>query len=444
MAALAHHAGDFPDLAALTLPEQGLAGRDAALMHAIYDAAVRRWSTMEWLISVAAGRDARDLDPFVRAGLLAGAAQLLLLDRIPDHAAIDESVEWVKSARGKGAGGVVNAVLRKLCRLRVTNAAGERETRDQWTGRRDEIPLADGRALVLADQVLPEEGPELIAIATGVSSWLVRRWGKSFGRPEATRIAWHSVAGPPVIINASLAKEPVEFPLAAGGLLVLQRHTRAGHFCVEGPREALVQLLEQRRDLWVQDPSSSAAIESISDLRPSLVIDLCAGQGTKTRQLARTFPEARILATDTDTRRFETLSAEFAGSSQVRVVRSDEVEGLASGQADLVLLDVPCSNTGVLSRRIEARLRAGEDQLARLSSLQGEIMARAAGLISRMGTILYATCSIEAEENEQQMSQAIRRHGLVVSRQRRSLPTGGPGKAGVEHSDGSYSAVLSR
>lgn len=444
MAVLAEHAAAFPDLVPATLPERGLAGRDAALMHAIYDTAVRRWTTLEWMLCVCASRDVRELEPCVRAGLLAGAAQLMLLDRIPDHAAIDESVEWVKGARGKGAGGVVNAVLRKLSRLRSGGAEGEREIRPSWSKRRDEIPLADGRALGLVAPAFPEDHRARVAIATGISTWLYGRWCSQHGEAEACRIAVHALSAPPVIINASMARESVEFPVAGGGALLLSRHSAPGHFCVEGPREALVMLLEGRKDLWVQDPSSSAAIESVRDLRPGLIVDLCAGQGTKTRQLAATFPGAKIVATDTDRRRFATLEEEFAGSDQVSVVGMDAVDRVVGQKADLVLLDVPCSNTGVLGRRVEARHRAGPEQIRRLSELQGEIFDRSTALVSRTGAILYATCSIEAEENERLVALATSRHGCPVSRERKQLPSGGEGKSPTQYTDGSFSAMVTR
>lgn len=444
MSAVASHVLDFPDLSPIVPMDRGLTGRDAALMHAMYDAAIRRWTTLEWLASVAAGRDVRGLEPPVRAGLLVGAAQLVLLDRIPDHAAIDESVEWVKQVKGKGAAGLVNAVLRKVGRLRQVDGQGERVHRSAWTGRLDEIPLADGRALALAGSVMPEEWAVRAAVATGISSWLVKRWEKQHGAEQARRIALHGVGMTPVIVNATCAEKPVDFPLAAGGSLTLHRHAAAGHFVVEGPREGLIQFLDARRDVWVQDPSSSAAIESVKSLTPGVVVDLCAGQGTKTRQLAAVFAGAKVLATDVDERRFQTLREQFAGHPRVSVVAPDLIENAARGLggADLVLLDVPCSNTGVLARRVEARHRAGEEQLRRLAEIQAGIVDRAAGMLRPGGAILYATCSIENEENGAIVRRAVSKHGCILSHERSGIPSGGPGAPAVEHRDGSYSALL--
>src|SRR5262249_2746188 len=142
----------------------------------------------------------------------------------------------------------------------------------------------------------------------------------------------------------------------------LAPHDQHGSHLFTGSRAELVALLDSRCDLWVQDPASSRAIASVAHLRPSLVIDFCAGQGTKTRQLAATFPEVQIIATDTDAARYETLRTTFRHAARVRVVRPETLLSEFAGRADLILLDVPCSNTGVLARRVEARYRCGRDQ----------------------------------------------------------------------------------
>ncbi|MCC6425451.1 MAG: hypothetical protein IT435_01390 [Phycisphaerales bacterium] len=443
--ALAAHAATYPDLSPLRLDERNLAPRDAALMHAIYDAAVRRWGTIESLISTAASRPAAALDPFARAALLAGAAQILFLDRIPDHAAIHESVEWAKTRRGRGAAGLVNAILRKVCSFRALTPAGERITRPAWDWQRDELPLSDGRALELSQDLLPEPVAKRLGIAGSISPWLADRWLARLGMEEAARLAWHSLASAPVILNAIHATKPIDFPLAAGGALTLHPHQTLGHYTVEGPHAALTQLLDDRPDIWVQDPSSSAAIESIRDssLAPALILDLCAGQGTKTRQLAAAFPSARIIATDTDSTRYETLSRQFHAHRQVTVVPPSQVRQLAPANADLILLDVPCSNTGVLARRLEARHRAGPQQLSRLTRIQSQIIADAVPLLAPHGQILYATCSLEPEENHLLLADAAAL-GLAITHQRSTAPAGGPGLDATSYTDGSFSALLSK
>jgi 16S rRNA (cytosine967-C5)-methyltransferase len=211
-------------------------------------------------------------------------------------------------------------------------------------------------------------------------------------------------------------------------------------------REALIQFLRSRDDVWVQDPASSSAVQAAAHLRPRLVVDACAGRGTKTRQLAATFPEAQIIATDIDPARFQTLARIHGDSPQVRVMPLDEVRLRFAARADLVLLDVPCSNSGVLARRPEAKYRAGDAQLRRLGAIQRQIIDDALIFLAPSGQgrgrILYSTCSIDAEENQHAVAWAVEKYGFSVEHDRLTLPAGLPGEGPEWYHDGSYSALL--
>jgi 16S rRNA (cytosine967-C5)-methyltransferase len=174
-------------------------------------------------------------------------------------------------------------------------------------------------------------------------------------------------------------------------------------------------------------------------------MDLCAGQGTKTRQLAATFPKARIVASDTDDRRLRTLTDTFAGSEQVEVIAPSEVLLKYHGKADLILLDVPCTNTGVLSRRVEAKYRCDDAQLKRLTDLQKQIIADSIPLLRSRpsrGRILYSTCSLEPEENQAQADWAARWHTFRIAGFEAVDPTGTPGGPACDYTDGSFWALL--
>ena len=118
----------------------------------------------------------------------------------------------------------------------------------------------------------------------------------------------------------------------------------------------LRDVLDRHPDALVQDPTTSGAVRRTMGLSPGTILDYCAGRGTKTRQLAAVHPEARIIATDVDEVRFDALVELAADSPRIDVVEPDEARAMV-GQIDLLVLDVPCSNTGVLPRRPEARLR---------------------------------------------------------------------------------------
>jgi 16S rRNA (cytosine967-C5)-methyltransferase len=210
-----------------------------------------------------------------------------------------------------------------------------------------------------------------------------------------------------------------------------------------GARAWLTALLSARSDVWVQDPASSRALADIAGLSPGVILDLCAGQGTKTRQLSALFPNARIFASDPDGSRSQVLRQVFAGSARVKVVPPQEIRETQEGKADLILLDVPCSNTGVLARRTEAKYRAGPAQLSRLAAIQQRIVADAAPLLSPRGMVLYSTCSLDEEENRT-IASSGEKFGLRIQRETLTLPAGRPGGEASDYHDGSYSALLSR
>lgn len=425
--ALAEQAARFPDLLPLELDTASMDARDAALAHAIYDACVRRWLTLGFVIEERSGRALRDLEPRMQAVLLGGAAQLLLLDRIPAHAAINESVEWAKRHIRRGAAGMTNAVLRKVLQLATD------ERRPAWSGGRDELPLPGGGATALAAAVLPEHARRRLSVATSVPGRVLESWSRLLDEDALRTQALHTIVHPPTVLHVGTGAAPEH----SGP------HDASEHRVWTGGRAGLIDLLERRDDVWVQDAGSSRAVALARDLRPATVLDLCAGRGTKTLQLAWAFPSARIIASDVDAARLEELSRRFAGHGRVRVEHPD---GLRDGRtrADLVVADVPCSNTGVLARRVEARYRFGGRQTERLTGTQRAIVDRAVGLAAPGGAVLYSTCSLEPEENEFQVEDACRRHGLTPTRVERCWPRGVPGDPAAGYADGAFAALLTR
>ncbi len=440
---LARQARHYPefDLHALQRildAEPNLTDLDRAFVHAVYDAAVRHWLLLEFLLARCVDRPIGELEPKLRGVLMACAAQIVILDRVPAHAAINHAVEWAKKVIRPGAGAMANAVLRKLAAYRSDDPGAAR--RPRYAGGRDEVPTHDGGAIALTQPILPEDELERLSIATSHPVPLLRHWSRSMSMREVRTLAMHGACHPPTVVNVTHAREPWASE-------VLVPHGVPGHAVFVGPPAELPALLASRRDLWVQDAASALAVQSVADLRPGLVLDLCAGQGTKTRQLAATFPSAKIIATDVDDGRFATLAAVFKGSDQVSVLPMRQVRERFAGKADLTLLDVPCSNTGVLARRPEARYRFSAEGLKSLVGVQKQILADALPLLRdfgspRCGKVLYSTCSLEAEENTQQTAWADKWHALGVSRQHRRMPSGVPGDPATSYSDGSFAGLL--
>lgn len=468
---LARQARAFPLLIPTEVETASLSAREAALSHAIHDAVIRRWLTLSFLLEAASGRDLGDLEPAMRAVLLAGTAQLLLLDRIPAHAAIDESVEWAKRRIRPKAAGFVNAILRKTAELIARDPEGSHIRRPTWTDRPDEIPMPDGSARVLARDVLPPAELERLAIATSVPIRLLERWtGQAFARGASSAaaltpgtqparnavrsLALHALTPAPTILNTRHARKPFsQAGTDAAETPDLAPHAMPGHHIWTGSHADLSTLLRSRDDIWVQDPSSSASVEfahaqlgsgTHTKHLPRVIADVCAGQGTKTRQLAALFPEAQILATDTDKQRLATLAGVFKDHPRVRVMPRSELAAAGAGGCDLILLDVPCSNTGVLARRPEARYRLMDRTLERMADVQRQIGADSILLLAPKGRILYATCSLEPEENEQMAAWFTRWHNLRTLARQSVQPASLPGDPPTNYHDGSFAALLGK
>ncbi len=428
---LARDAETFPELAIEPLDTSGLEARDAALASTIQRECARRWLTLECLIGHALDRPVATIEPGVRAALLAGAAQLVLLDRVPPHAAIDESVEWAKRNVRPKAGGLVNAVLRRVSRL-----VGERAEAWDASSRR-QVPRSDGTAVVLDEDVLPGDELERIAAAASVPIKLVRKWRDAFGDEVARALAIHGLCDAPIVLNLAHAEAPVDAALVGP-------HGSEGSGVFLGTRAELGELLGARSDIWVQDAAACEAVRLAGDVAPRVVVDSCAGLGTKTRQLSRVFPDAEIVASDVDGRRVSELRRVFAGGGNVRVVEYAALADEVGGRAGLVLLDVPCSNTGVLPRRPEARYRVSRRQQDRLIKIQRQAARDGAALLGDGGRLLYSTCSIEREENEAQSEWAGRDLGLRVVRTARHMPGGAPSDPPSRYRDGAFACLLER
>lgn len=405
-------------ITALSIDTTDIDPREARLAVAIHRTVLQRFATLEYLIDRHLKKPLRTLEPTLQAVLVSGAAQLFFMDKLPAHAVVDESVKIARQFLRAGAGKMANAVLRRLADL-----PRHVEQHTTYAPAADRLPLMDG-ALIFESDLLPATShmDAHLAAATSHSVELVKAWREQHGA-AALPLLLHSLVNPPTIVR-SPAPPPLD---------LAEAHERAGFYVWRGTHAALVTFLNAGPGRWVQDPTSFMPVDATSDLAPGCIIDYCAGRGTKSRQLRFTHPAAQIIATDPDAERFADLA-------QVPGVTAAHMDAMTmhTGRADLLVLDVPCSNTGVLARRPEARYRFHARSLASLTELQRDIVDRALPLLSTTGMLLYATCSIDPAENQQQVRHTMQTHGLKLIREHLTLP------AGVEttYHDGGYFALL--
>lgn len=435
---LVRRASKFPDLPLDPLEIHGLDSRDAALAHAIDHAVAKRWLTLVALIQSRLDRPWERVQPELQAALLAAAAQLFFLDRIPDHAAVDESVEWVKRHVRPKAGGFVNAILRSLIQLRGDREAPPmpppkgRGVTDRDLGP-DELPLADGRIMKLNAPAFAEDPQFRLAQQTSHSEALIAHWSTAHGERACRILCLHDVVEPPIIIAGMDDAGP---PTS-----LLSPHRLPGFAVFNGSHFDLLELLKSHSRARVQDPTSARPAMATRELRPRLIADLCAGRGTKTAQLAGLHPAAGIIASDADPGRHQTLMERFAGHKRITVIDRSQWLDYA-GRVDLLVLDVPCSNTGVLARRVEAKYRFSGTHLEEIVSLQRQILADSLALRSADGRVLYATCSILRQENQEQAAWLTRWHGLERESEELTMPAGLPCDPPAIYHDGGYWVLM--
>lgn len=312
------------------------------------------------------------LDTEVLIALRLGAFQLLHMDRIPAHAAIDESVELTKEAGHRFASGMVNAVLRKL--------SGSRE---KHSGAHD-----------------PDD------CSGGYPAWMVERWVDSYGPDAACEICRHGQEQPQLFVR--LKNEEVVPELAGEGVeLGPGEFLSAARRVVAGDVTKTLAFCEGR--IQVQDEGSQLIAELIP--RGQAILDCCAAPGGKTLILGERNPEAGIVACDGSHQRIGFLRTRLRVLGDRVECRLADVTHLKDENAfDAVLADVPCSGTGTLGRNPEIRHRLRPEHLARQAERQRAILHSALHAARPGGFVLYSTCSLEPEENEQVIEAVLAEH----------------------------------
>ncbi|HEX3322601.1 MAG TPA: 16S rRNA (cytosine(967)-C(5))-methyltransferase RsmB [Terriglobales bacterium] len=348
------HARKYQDLSSL---DHGLATQITL--------GVLRWrSTIDETVRRASSKKLAQMDAEVLTALRMGVFQIQYLERIPAHAAIFESVELVKRARKRSAVPFVNAVLRKVPVERHSSVVED----------------ADDAATLASVSAHP--------------MWLVERWTASYGLDQTRRICAHNQSTPVAAIhfhdNAAeeeLIREGVE--LQPGALLNHARRVRSGDV-------TKTRAFRERR-ISVQDEASQLVALLVGT--GQTILDCCAAPGGKTRSIAERNPKSRVFATELHPHRAALLQR-LAGAENVRVIAADARQLPFTSEFDRVLVDVPCSGTGTLARNPEIKWRLKANDLEDLADRQVAILQSVLERVESAGKLVYASCSLEPEENE--------------------------------------------
>lgn len=423
-----------------------LSGREAGLAMEVGQGTLRHILTIEHVLGALAEFDRRRVQPKLRAILGTAAYQIIWMDRVPTFAAVDQAVELArKLVRGR-APAMVNAVLRRL-----TDAVSSR--RASWS-RLDPARVRVGwdTACQFNGPVLPvaaddERAAAHLATATGERSERYRTLVARHGPVAAEAVAWASQAVPITVLH----RNPRQIEAEA-----FEREVRAefedvadllGDTVFLSPAAALDVHLFRQGHAFVQDSTAYAAARAVGARPGERILDLCAAPGGKSVVLALQMNDSgEVVACDTVPERLARVE-DNARRLSLSCIRT---RLLATGKADFqaesfdaALVDVPCSNTGVIARRPEARLGLTLQKLQSLVKTQGELLRTAARHVRPGGRLVYGTCSIEPEENEGIVAAFLVENPLWrLDTQATTLPAWGPRWA--DWRDGGFYARLLR
>lgn len=344
----------------------GLAERDRAFMRKLVATTLRRFGTLRAVLARYLERGPPADAPRVESVLLLGAAQLLFLD-VPDHAAVDLGVRLAQADRRAARyAGLVNAVLRRVTREGA----------------------ADLAAL---------DSPSL-----DTPGWLLARWQRHYGVETARAIAQAQRQEPP--LDLTVKSDPESWAQRLRGRVLPTGTVRT---IAHGPVSLLPGYVEGA--WWVQDAAAALPARLVESPAGRRVADLCAAPGGKTAQLA--LAGARVTAVDRSPTRLGRLRDNLARLGLAAETVTADVTEWQAEPFEAVLVDAPCSSTGTIRRHPDIPWLKREEDMGALIDLQQRLLDRAVALTAPGGTLVYCTCSLEAEEGEAQIEALLARHG---------------------------------
>jgi len=364
--------------------------RERSFSHELTYGTLRLRGRLDALLAPHVRRGLEQVQPELMDVLRLGAYQLLEMGSVPAYAAVSQSVEQAKQIGGRGAGSFVNGVLQALRR------AGPSVP---WPSL-DEDPVAH------------------LSAWGSHPRWLVERWVAAFGTAQTAALVAANNRRPALYLRpVGVTLEDASGRLAAAG--IAHERPALGGFGAGIVARDVLELLPPANvtaalaavPAVMQDPAASLVTRAVAAAPGSLVADLCAAPGGKTMGIAGDSPDTLVVAADATAQRLVRLrqNLERTGLANVRVIAAD-ARRPPLARADTVLIDAPCTGTGTLRRHPDGRWRLTPSDIDALVVLQREILDGAAMIVPPGGRLLYATCSIEAEENEEQVDAFLARH----------------------------------
>jgi 16S rRNA (cytosine967-C5)-methyltransferase len=353
---------------------------------------VLRWrGKFDWVIGQFSKTPFEKIESEIVNILRIGLYQILFLTRTPVSAAVNESVELAKKSRGKGGGGFVNGVLRSVIR------------------KKEEIPYPDEM----------QDSARTISVVQSHPLWLVQRWVEELGAEETKKVCEANQQHAPLVLRTNTLKtsrvELMKKMEASGLKPFATAYSEDGVIMRDPP--AVSDLPFFREGLYVLQDEASQLVTTILDPRPGeTILDACAAPGGKTTHIAqRMGNEGKIHALDLTVEKLKWIDE---GCRRLGVTMVNTIRGNASRTFpvpegtgfDRILADVPCSGFGTLRRNPDLKWRKGTEDILRLRDLQSSILNNLSGYLLPEGTLVYSTCTVFHEENENVVEEFISHH----------------------------------
>jgi len=414
------------------LKQHTLTPQDRGLLTTLVYGVLRRRGSLDAILRPFMSRPIAEVDPAVLDVLHLGAFQLAFLTHVPPHAAVYETVSLSAKVTPR-AGGFVNGVLRRIAEL-VTDDFVESPAADA-------LPFEHGKYRKLKQRVLPnptEQPAAYLADAMSWPGWLALRWLERHGWEQCLALGFHFLT-------------PTDLTLRVNGLWgtreqLVERF--AGIACEPGTHPQSLKLTDSPgvRELpgydegafAVQDESAMRVVAALAPEPGWTVLDICSAPGGKTTHVAELMQNrGRIVACDIEADRLNVVRS-LAERMRIGIIETyllDASSPVPELAYDAALVDVPCSNTGVMGKRPEVRWRLTPNDFRHLNRLQEELLGTALDRVKPGGVVVYSTCSIEPDENRRIVRSVVGdREDAEIEDEAESFP----GAAG----DGGYWARL--
>lgn len=362
---------------------------DKSLLTELVNGVIRWRGKLDWVLVGFYQGDFLKCLNIVKNAMRVALYQILFLDKIPTYAAINESVEIVKRIQGEKAAGIVNGVLRNIARNLENIRYPERE----------------------------EDIAYYFMIMYSHPRWMVRRWLEGFGEKETENLLITNNRRAYIPLRVNLLKSSkieVDKDLTNNEILYYHSPYFENTFIVKFLKKSVTNLeIYQKGFVTVQDPSASLALKLALAKPGNRVIDLCSAPGGKSFFLAEQMNnQGYILALDKYKFKLKQIEegAERLGIKIISTLGADARTYETSEKFDIVIADVPCSGTGTISKKPEIKWKREREDITDLVKIQRDILSNSVNLVKEGGVIIYSTCSIEPEENFENIEWFLREH----------------------------------